>query len=141
MDEIMRQWRGRQGPLLGSFVTLDEALFQHTIKTLETATREGSALLAQFLNKDSRFQPNLAKELLGSIRARGIQDIHTILESFPAPAPSAVPVKRSAEFYFMVLVGKINDMNTLPGDADQNDLASWARTAVRLFLDGYAGRS
>jgi AcrR family transcriptional regulator len=141
MDEIMCQWRGHQGPLLGSFGTLEETLFQHSIKTLETATREGSALLAQFLNKESRFQPNLTKEILGSIRARGIQDIETILEAFPMPTPSVVSSRRAAEFYFMVLVGKINDMNTLPSEADLNDLTSWARTAVRLFLNGHIGKS
>jgi AcrR family transcriptional regulator len=141
MDDIMREWRDHQGPLLGSFVTLEETLFQHTVKTLDTATRGGSALLAQFLNKESRFQPDLTKEILGSIRARGIQDIQTILEAFPVPAPSAVSVERSAEFYFMLLVGKINDLNTLPGEADLDDLASWARTAVRLFLDGHIARS
>jgi hypothetical protein len=61
MDEIMRQWREHQGPLLGSFGTFEETLYQHTIRTLETGIREGSALLTQFLNKESRFQPDLTK--------------------------------------------------------------------------------
>jgi AcrR family transcriptional regulator len=141
MDEIMRQWREHQGPLLDSFGTLEETLYQHSIRTLETATREGSALLAQFLNKESRFQPSLTKEILGSIRARGIQDIQTILDAFPVHEADSVSRECAAEFYFMILVGKINDMNTLHGEADMNELASWARTAVRLFLGGYIGRS
>jgi TetR/AcrR family transcriptional repressor of mexJK operon len=141
MEEVMRQWREHQGPLLGDFTTLEEALYQHSIRTLQTATREGSALLAQFLSNEGRFQPELARDILGSIRAKGIQDIETILHAFAVSKADTASTRQAAEFYFMALVGKINDMNALPGEADMHDVVSWAKTAASLFSSGYLGRS
>lgn len=141
MQEVMRQWREYQGPLLGDFASLEEALYQHTIRTLQTATREGSALLAQFLNNEGRFQPGLATEILGSIREKGIQDIETILNAFAGSKTDAAATRQAAEFYFTALIGKINDMNALPGEVGVHDTASWAKTAVSLFLRGYLGKS
>jgi AcrR family transcriptional regulator len=141
MEHVMCQWREQQGPLLGNFGTLEETLYQHSIRTLETATSEGSALLAQFLDKKSTFQPDLANGVLGAVREKGILDILTILDAFPVPGTGAASGRCAAEFYFMVLVGKINDLKASPGPIDMKNLASWARTAVRLFLGGYIGRS
>jgi TetR/AcrR family transcriptional repressor of mexJK operon len=140
MQDVMQQWREHQGPLLGDFPTLEEALYQHSIRTLQTATREGSALLAQFLNNEGRFQPELTRDILGAIRAKGLQDIETILHAYAVSKAGAASTRQAAEFYFMTLVGKINDMNSVPGEVEVQDVAPWARTAVGLFLRGYLAR-
>jgi AcrR family transcriptional regulator len=138
MQDIMLEWRAHQGPLLEGVDSLEEALCRHTIRTLETATREGSALLAQFLSTESRWQPALTGDVLGAIRTKGIQDIETILDAFSSPGAGAAPGNRAAaEFYFMALIGKISDLGASRGAADGNDLAAWAGTAVKLFLAGF----
>lgn len=138
MQDVVREWRAHQGPLLDGADTLEEALRRHTIRTLETAAREGSALLAQFLNTASRWQPELTGEVLGAIRTKGIQDVEVILDAFSPPGSGAAPGNRAAaEFYFMALVGKISDLGASRTAVEVDALAAWAGTAVRLFLAGF----
>jgi AcrR family transcriptional regulator len=138
IDDIMAAWRAYQGPILRDDATLEQALHEHTLRTLETATREGSALLSRFLNVESARDPGLAKAIIGPIRAKGIQDIERILEAFPARGRAAFTDKHvAAEYFFMGLVGKINDLNNFRDDINPDALSAWATTAVSLFLKGY----
>jgi AcrR family transcriptional regulator len=139
IEHIIGQWRERQGPVTDNVGTLEEALFQHTVRTVETATREGSALLTRFLRAESGQNPEVVKAIIGPIRKTGIQDIQTILDAFPdtGPAASRGQNAAAAEYYFMLLIGKINDASTLQEPADSAALAAWAQGAVRLFLRGY----
>lgn len=141
INDVMDKWRQDQGPLVGSFKTLEEALYRHSVETLDTATREGSALMARFLNVEANQNPDVAKAILTPLRAKGIQDIKTILDAFSTPegAPAS-DNQAAAEFFFMCLIGKINDSNALRDDTHREALSSWAKSAVQLFLRGYQAR-
>jgi AcrR family transcriptional regulator len=139
IDDIMARWREQQGPVVRDDTTLEEALHEHTVRTLDTATREGSALLTRFLNVESSRDPGLARAVIGPIRAKGIQDIECILDAFPAPGHAApIDQRAAAEYFFMGLVGKINDLNNFRDEISPDALAAWATTAVHLFLEGYS---
>jgi AcrR family transcriptional regulator len=138
INDVIDKWRQNQGPLVGNFKTLEEALYNHSVETLETATREGSALLARFLNLESSQNPGLVEAIIAPLRAKGVQVIKTILEAFADPAkPKATDSQTAAEFFFMCLVGKINDLNTLGDEVHHHAIATWAKTSVQLFLFGY----
>jgi AcrR family transcriptional regulator len=141
IDEVMNKWRQDQGPLIGDCRNLGEALYNHSLETLDTATREGSALVARFLSLESGRSPDLTRSIIAPLRAKGIQDIKTILDTFSAPdSPQTSESADAAEFFFMCLIGKINDLNSLGEDTNRSTLATWAKTAVRLFLAGYEAR-
>lgn len=136
VDDLLNQWRERQGPLLDLSGTLEGALCRHSVKTLETATREGSALLTRFLHVEAGQNPELARAIIGPVRARGIADIATILDAF-CGEESPDERRAAAEHYFTLLIGKINDLSAYGGAADASALAAWSQGAVRLFLRGY----
>ncbi|MHA4868881.1 TetR/AcrR family transcriptional regulator [Duganella sp. PWIR1] len=142
IDHTMVQWREQQGPLLGKFKSLEASLYHHSVGTLETATREGSALLANFLNLEAGHNPELVRQIMGPVRAKAIQDIETILAAFPGPNRITAATRRAAaEYFFMCLVGKIHDLNHFRDEIRPAALATWAKTTVRLFLDGYQART
>lgn len=138
IDDVMAQWRLQQGPVLRDFATLEEALYEHSARTLETATREGSALLTRFLNKESDRDPAIVRAIMGPIRTKAIQDIECILNAYPHSGQKTSADKHiAAEFFFMCLVGKINDLNNFRDEIDQAAITAWAKMSVRLFLHGY----
>jgi AcrR family transcriptional regulator len=137
-NDLIGQWREKQGPLLSGFTSLEEALYQHTVGTLETATREASAILDHFLNEQTGRNPEIAKQIIGPIRTRAIQDIELILDAFSSPELKATQdMHAAAEYYFMCLAGKIQDLNTFRHELSPTALADWAKTAVKLFIKGY----
>lgn len=135
IDGVIAAWRADQGALVGDYTTLEEALYQHTLRTLQTATREGSALLGHFLNAEAGRNPEVAQAVLGPVRSQGIKDIAAILEAFPNSG--GADRQAAAEYYFICLAGKINDLNNFRDEVGPGALAAWAKTAVRLFLGGY----
>lgn len=138
IDDVMDKWRQNQGPLIGDFKTLEDALYNHSVETLETATREGSALLSRFLNLESSQNPDLAKSIIAPLRAKGIEDIKIILDTFGKPDnPQGSGSYFAAELFFMCLIGKINDLNALREEVSRSTLSAWAKAAVHLFLTGY----
>jgi AcrR family transcriptional regulator len=138
IDAAMAQWREQQGPLLDGFTTLEEALYRHSVGTLKTATQGASLLLDRFLHAQSSRDPELAKDVIGPIRAKAIQDIESILLRFSSPERArACDCRVAAEYYFICLSGKIQDLNTFRDERHADSIAAWARTAVRLFIKGY----